>query len=150
MVSTHQFKCQKSSSQILPTPFTSLLATTRLFTRIYIYIYSHQLTEKPTHSITNFIYRNQKIIMDWFFCSRSKKSSAPFTLILILLCCCSSPSLVFTFTKTASSLPSSSSAFNLTTISFDEGYSHLFGDGNLIRSPDGKNVRLLLNRFSGT
>ncbi|KAL9450977.1 hypothetical protein AB3S75_012679 [Citrus x aurantiifolia] len=89
--------------------------------------------------------------MDWFLCSQSKKSSAPFTLILILilLCCCSSPSLVFTFTNAASS-SSSSSAFNLTTISFDEGYSHLFGDGNLIRSPDGKNVRLLLNRFSGS
>lgn len=83
--------------------------------------------------------------MDWFLCSQSKKSSAPFTLILILLCCCSSPSLVFTFANA-----SSSPAFNLTTISFDEGYSHLFGDGNLIRSPDGKNVRLLLNRFSGT
>lgn len=27
---------------------------------VYIYIYTHQLTEKPTHTVTNFIYRNQK------------------------------------------------------------------------------------------
>ncbi|KAK0603505.1 hypothetical protein LWI29_005643 [Acer saccharum] len=40
-------------------------------------------------------------------------------------------------------------AFNFTTISFDEGFSHLFGDGNLVRSPDGQNVRLLLDRYTG-
>lgn len=42
-----------------------------------------------------------------------------------------------------------SASFNVTTISFDEGYSPLFGDGNLVRSSDGKNVRLLLDRFTG-
>ncbi|KAF8412603.1 hypothetical protein HHK36_000572 [Tetracentron sinense] len=41
-------------------------------------------------------------------------------------------------------------AFNVTTISFDEGYSPLFGDGNLLRSPDGKNVRLSLDRSTGS
>nr|ABM91070.1 xyloglucan endotransglycosylase/hydrolase precursor XTH-3 [Populus tremula x Populus tremuloides] len=40
-------------------------------------------------------------------------------------------------------------AFNLSTISFDEGYSPLFGDGNLVRSPDGRSARLLLDRFTG-
>lgn len=40
-------------------------------------------------------------------------------------------------------------AFNLTTISFDEGYAPLFGDGNLVRSPNGRSVRLLLDRFTG-
>lgn len=40
--------------------------------------------------------------------------------------------------------------FNLSTISFDEGYGPLFGDGNLVRSPDGRSVRLLLDRFTGS
>lgn len=35
------------------------------------------------------------------------------------------------------------------TISFDEGYSHLFGGGNLMKSPDGRSVRLKLDRYSG-
>ncbi|KAJ7011096.1 probable xyloglucan endotransglucosylase/hydrolase protein 30 [Populus alba] len=42
-----------------------------------------------------------------------------------------------------------SAAFNLSTISFDEGYSPLFGDGNLVRSPNGRTARLLLDRFTG-
>ncbi|XVF52296.1 hypothetical protein PTKIN_Ptkin05aG0007400 [Pterospermum kingtungense] len=41
-------------------------------------------------------------------------------------------------------------SFNLTTLSFDEGYSPLFGDGNLVRSPDGHSVRLLLNVYTGS
>ncbi|OVA02856.1 Glycoside hydrolase [Macleaya cordata] len=41
-------------------------------------------------------------------------------------------------------------SFNVTSISFDEGYSPLFGDGNLVRSSDGKSVRLLLDRFTGS
>lgn len=40
-------------------------------------------------------------------------------------------------------------AFDLNTIPFDEGFSPLFGDGNLVRSPDGKAARLLLNRYTG-
>ncbi|KAF3335968.1 putative xyloglucan endotransglucosylase/hydrolase protein 30 [Carex littledalei] len=36
------------------------------------------------------------------------------------------------------------------TISFDEGYSHLFGGGNLVKSPDGSSVRLKLDRYSGS
>lgn len=40
-------------------------------------------------------------------------------------------------------------SLNVTSIRFNEGYSPLFGDGNLVRSPDGKSVRLLLDRFTG-
>ncbi|KAJ7943881.1 Xyloglucan endotransglucosylase/hydrolase [Quillaja saponaria] len=49
--------------------------------------------------------------------------------------------LSFTFTN---------ADFNVTTIPFNNGYSHLFGDGNLVRSPDGKGVRLLLDRYTGS
>ncbi|KAJ6812203.1 putative xyloglucan endotransglucosylase/hydrolase protein 30 [Iris pallida] len=35
------------------------------------------------------------------------------------------------------------------TISFDEGYTPLFGDGNVVKSSDGRNVNLVLNRWSG-
>ncbi|XP_058085698.1 probable xyloglucan endotransglucosylase/hydrolase protein 30 [Magnolia sinica] len=41
-------------------------------------------------------------------------------------------------------------SFNVSTLSFDEAYSPLFGDGNLVRSPDGKSVRLLLDRYTGS
>ncbi|XP_043694303.1 probable xyloglucan endotransglucosylase/hydrolase protein 30 [Telopea speciosissima] len=51
-------------------------------------------------------------------------------------------SLAFTSIATA--------AFNVTTIPFQEGYSPLFGDFNLHLSPDGKNVDLHLNRYSGS
>ncbi|XVF11115.1 hypothetical protein REPUB_Repub07fG0241300 [Reevesia pubescens] len=44
----------------------------------------------------------------------------------------------------------SSASFNLTTISFDEGYNPLFGDQNLVRSPDGHSVRLLLDVYTGS
>ncbi|KAJ4778026.1 Xyloglucan endotransglucosylase/hydrolase [Rhynchospora pubera] len=36
------------------------------------------------------------------------------------------------------------------TISFDEGYSHLFGGDNLIKSRDGRSARLKLDRYSGS
>ncbi|XP_068650435.1 probable xyloglucan endotransglucosylase/hydrolase protein 30 [Aristolochia californica] len=41
-------------------------------------------------------------------------------------------------------------AFNVSTISFDEGYIPLFGDGNLVRASDGNSIRLLLDRFTGS
>ncbi|XP_064977204.1 probable xyloglucan endotransglucosylase/hydrolase protein 30 isoform X1 [Musa acuminata AAA Group] len=41
-------------------------------------------------------------------------------------------------------------ALNLTTLSFDDGFSHLFGNENLIRSPDGRGARLTLDRSSGS
>lgn len=45
----------------------------------------------------------------------------------------------------------SNAAFNnLSTIPFNPAYSPLFGDGNLVRAPDGKGVRLLLDRFTGS
>lgn len=40
-------------------------------------------------------------------------------------------------------------AFNVSTLSFEDAYSPLFGDGNLVRSSDGKTVRLLLDRYTG-
>lgn len=39
--------------------------------------------------------------------------------------------------------------FGVSTMSFEEGYSPLFGDGNLVRSPDDRSVRLLLDQYSG-
>ncbi|KAJ0237030.1 xyloglucan endotransglucosylase/hydrolase protein 30 [Hirschfeldia incana] len=44
-----------------------------------------------------------------------------------------------------------SSAFtNLNTLSFEESLSPLFGDANLVRSPDDLSVRLLLDRYTGS
>ncbi|KAE8657226.1 putative xyloglucan endotransglucosylase/hydrolase protein 30 [Hibiscus syriacus] len=43
-----------------------------------------------------------------------------------------------------------SAGFDLTAISFGEGYNPLFGDFNLVRSPDGNSVRLLLDVYSGS
>ncbi|PRQ18977.1 putative xyloglucan:xyloglucosyl transferase [Rosa chinensis] len=51
---------------------------------------------------------------------------------------------------TTLSILANAAPFNLTTIPFDEGYNHLFGDGNLVRSPDGKGVRLLLDQYTGS
>ncbi|CAN6280318.1 unnamed protein product [Urochloa humidicola] len=43
------------------------------------------------------------------------------------------------------------SAFDdVPTVAFDERFSPLFGDGNLVRSPDDRSVRLLLDRRSGS
>jgi hypothetical protein len=42
------------------------------------------------------------------------------------------------------------SAFDVPTVAFEERFSPLFGDGNLVRSPDDRSVRLLLDRRSGT
>lgn len=41
-------------------------------------------------------------------------------------------------------------AFNVPPLSFDEGYSPLFGDNNVVKSPNGKGVKLLLTRYSGS
>jgi xyloglucan:xyloglucosyl transferase len=41
-------------------------------------------------------------------------------------------------------------AFNFSTITFDQGYTSLFSDFNIIRSDDDKTVSLLLNRYSGS
>lgn len=38
---------------------------------------------------------------------------------------------------------------NLSTILFNDGYSHLFGDANLVRSSDDQSVRLILDRYTG-
>jgi hypothetical protein len=40
-------------------------------------------------------------------------------------------------------------AFDVPTVAFDEGFSPLFGDGNLVRAADGRTARLLLDRRSG-
>lgn len=41
------------------------------------------------------------------------------------------------------------SAFDVPSVAFDEGFSPLFGDDNLVRSRDDRSVRLLLDRRSG-
>jgi len=43
----------------------------------------------------------------------------------------------------------SNAAFDLATIPFNDGYSPLFGDGNVVRSTDGNGVQLLLDRYTG-
>ncbi|XP_042394405.1 probable xyloglucan endotransglucosylase/hydrolase protein 30 [Zingiber officinale] len=47
-------------------------------------------------------------------------------------------------------LAASTAALNVTTLSFDDGFSHLFGNDNLVRSGDGRGARLILNRYSGS
>jgi xyloglucan:xyloglucosyl transferase len=42
------------------------------------------------------------------------------------------------------------SAFDVPTVAFEERFSPLFGDGNLVCSSDDRSVRLLLDRRSGT
>ncbi|KAI4311545.1 hypothetical protein MLD38_036431 [Melastoma candidum] len=42
-----------------------------------------------------------------------------------------------------------SASFDVSSIPFEEGYSHLFGEGNLVRSDDDYSVKLLLDRFTG-
>jgi xyloglucan:xyloglucosyl transferase len=42
------------------------------------------------------------------------------------------------------------SGSDVPTIAFDEGFSPLFGEANMERSPDGRTVRLTLNRYSGS
>ncbi|CAD5196610.1 unnamed protein product [Musa acuminata subsp. malaccensis] len=41
-------------------------------------------------------------------------------------------------------------AFDVTAVPFDEGFSHLFGNDNLVRSSDGRTAHLSLNRYSGS
>ncbi|KAK1619053.1 hypothetical protein QYE76_024570 [Lolium multiflorum] len=41
-------------------------------------------------------------------------------------------------------------AFDVPTVAFDEGFSPLFGDGNLVRAASGRTARLLLDRRSGS
>ncbi|KAJ3678724.1 hypothetical protein LUZ60_002527 [Juncus effusus] len=45
---------------------------------------------------------------------------------------------------------SSISAFDAPTITFEEGFSRLFGDDNLVISPNGKSANLTLNRYTGS
>lgn len=47
-------------------------------------------------------------------------------------------------------LVASALSFNVSRLSFEDGFSPLFGDANLVRSSDRKSVRLLLNRFTGS
>ncbi|KAJ1702850.1 hypothetical protein LUZ63_002629 [Rhynchospora breviuscula] len=48
------------------------------------------------------------------------------------------------------SISVSSQAFHVETISFDEGYKHLFGEDNLVVSADRKRANLVLNRYTGS
>ncbi|KAF3321530.1 putative xyloglucan endotransglucosylase/hydrolase protein 30 [Carex littledalei] len=44
----------------------------------------------------------------------------------------------------------STQAFHVETISFDEGYKHLFGEDNMVKTADGRGVNLVLNRYTGS
>ncbi|KGN60351.1 probable xyloglucan endotransglucosylase/hydrolase protein 30 [Cucumis sativus] len=74
--------------------------------------------------------------MDVWLCSNGGSFSNLFLLLTLMIFC---------FCNIVAN-----ASFNVSTIRFDEGYSPLFGDGNLVRSPDGKSVRLLLDRFTGS
>ncbi|KAG0462035.1 hypothetical protein HPP92_020511 [Vanilla planifolia] len=43
-----------------------------------------------------------------------------------------------------------STAFNVPSIAFDEGYEALFGERNIVRSSGGRTVKILLNQYSGS
>uniref|UniRef100_A0A453PBI1 GH16 domain-containing protein n=1 Tax=Aegilops tauschii subsp. strangulata TaxID=200361 RepID=A0A453PBI1_AEGTS len=47
-------------------------------------------------------------------------------------------------------LAAAASAFDVPTVAFEEGFSPLFGDGNLVRARDDRAARLLLDRRSGS
>ncbi|CAN4128090.1 unnamed protein product [Withania somnifera] len=74
--------------------------------------------------------------MDYRLLSSLSKSVTPFSLLLLLY-------YIFPAATTTN-------AFNLSTITFEKGYSPLFSDFNIKRSPDDTSFRLLLNRFSGS
>lgn len=74
--------------------------------------------------------------MDYRVLSSLSKSLTPFSLLLLL----------YIFPAAAAT----TRAFNLSTITYEEGYSPLFSDFNIERSPDDTSFRLLLNRFSGS
>ncbi|XP_012829812.1 PREDICTED: probable xyloglucan endotransglucosylase/hydrolase protein 30 [Erythranthe guttata] len=57
------------------------------------------------------------------------------------------PICIFLFVCTTAT---TSIAFNVTTLTFEESYSPLFSTFNIKRSPNDKTVNLLLNRFSGS
>ncbi|URE36339.1 xyloglucan endotransglucosylase hydrolase protein 30 [Musa troglodytarum] len=65
---------------------------------------------------------------------RTATATATATAVLLVLSC----------------MVAAAAALNLTTLSFDDGFSHLFGNENLIRSPDGRSARLTLDRYSGS
>lgn len=77
--------------------------------------------------------------MDHRVLSFVSKSITPFSLLLLLY--------IFPAAETAANM--TYKAFNLPTITFKEGYSPLFSDFNIERSPDDRSFRLLLNKFSG-
>ncbi|KAG6518374.1 probable xyloglucan endotransglucosylase/hydrolase protein 30 [Zingiber officinale] len=53
---------------------------------------------------------------------------------------------VFLFSAVAVASP----PFNVPTVSFSHGFAHLFGNDNLVRSPDDRSARLSLNRYTGS
>ncbi|XP_030533712.1 probable xyloglucan endotransglucosylase/hydrolase protein 30 [Rhodamnia argentea] len=69
------------------------------------------------------------------FPTSSSSSSSSLILLLSLLFCAAS---------------ATAADFDIEPITFDEAYSPLFGDANLIRSDDDRSVRLLLDRYSGS
>lgn len=55
--------------------------------------------------------------------------------------------VVLILTKTSTSTAGFS---NVTTMEFDEGYTQLFGDQNLVRFSNGRGVKLILDIYTGT
>ncbi|XP_020585325.1 probable xyloglucan endotransglucosylase/hydrolase protein 30 [Phalaenopsis equestris] len=58
--------------------------------------------------------------------------------------------LAFLFAAAAVAATADAAAFNVSEITFDDGYLPLFGERNLLRSPDGRSVKILLNQRSGS
>ncbi|XP_074587918.1 putative xyloglucan endotransglucosylase/hydrolase protein 30 [Curcuma longa] len=54
---------------------------------------------------------------------------------------------VFLFSTAAAA---ASPPFNVPTVSFSQGFAHLFGNDNLVRAADDRSARLTLNRYSGS
>lgn len=52
---------------------------------------------------------------------------------------------VFLFSAAAVASP----PFDVPTVSFSQGFAHLFGNDNLVRAADDRSARLTLNRYSG-
>ncbi|KAK8935724.1 putative xyloglucan endotransglucosylase/hydrolase protein 30 [Platanthera zijinensis] len=56
----------------------------------------------------------------------------------------------FLFAAAVAIAAANTPAFNVPTIAFDDGYAPLFGERNIVRSPDGRAVKIILNHDSGS
>lgn len=121
-----KFKTAQSSLRPLSFLFFTFMHLNHHLPAVVIYIHTHKLPEKARIEALR---RDEERIL-----SKNRMDCCLSSLLLLCL-------LLFCV--------GNNEAFNLSTISFDEGYTPLFGDGNLVRSPNGRSVRLLLDRFTG-